>query len=190
MKKIMVLAIIAMLVFSSAALLAKGNSKTNQLQSDDNTGKPIITNAKPVSDDSPDKDKDKTLERAYPGYLSDVVTAMTGKDKKGNDMRKNPGKHQIKDMRANDASGFGVFLRLKKGDYKFFKLDAPGSIMAKDILATTPKTSNVYVIVKGTILPDGSIKTSWIREVKNGKDKAKDDRKPEKPEKDKTKGKK
>lgn len=179
MKKQVILITVLMLVFISATLSAAGAKKSTE------DTKPIdVIQSAPAArnpETTPERSKpggsvrqaDKDIERAYPGYLADVSTGNAGKDAKGNNLRKNPGKHRVKDMLASSSSGFGVYLRLKKGDYKFFRLDEGGSIMAKEILASTAKTDNIYVIVKGTIGADGVIRTSWIQEVKKGKDKDK-----------------
>jgi hypothetical protein len=179
MKKYVITITVLMLVVMSASLSAAGSKQskedtkpTDQIQSApaDRKPEPATERAKP---DGTMQKADKDIERAYPGYLADVTTGIAGKDAKGNDLRKNPGKHKVRDMQARSSAGFGVFLRLKKGDYKFFRLDEGGTIMAKEILATTTKTDNIYVIVKGTIGADGVIRTSWIQEVKHGKDKDK-----------------
>jgi hypothetical protein len=111
------------------------------------------------------------VERAYPGYLSDVASGLSGKDKQGNDLTKYPGKHTLKSLKAYPGQGYGVFLRMRQGNYQFYKLDSNGIKMAREIIANTNKSDHIYVVVKGTIGSNGVIRTSWIREVKHGKDK-------------------
>lgn len=186
MKHILTIVILTVMLCAFTALTAQKSI------SDDNSGKPIISSQSSISTSRSDDSQpvsDKELERAYPGYLCDVNTGLLGKNKKGDNMRKNPGKHTAKFMLQEKGSGFGVYLRLKKGDYKFFKLDTAGSLMAQDILSTTTKKDNIYVLVKGKIGPEGVIATEWIKEVKKGKDKPKDlkanDKSKDKKEKDK-----
>lgn len=179
MKKYVIVLAVLMLVFMSASLPAAGSKQAKEdtkpadvNQSAPAAQKPDVTPERSKPEGSV-RQSDKDIERAYPGYLADVATGNAGKDARGNNLRKDPGKHKVKDMQARSSSGFGVFLRLKKGDYKFFRLDEGGTIMAKEILASTAKTDNIYVIVKGTIGADGVIRTSWIQEVRHGKDKDK-----------------
>lgn len=119
------------------------------------------------------KNANKDIEKAYPGYLADLSTGIAGKTRAGKKLDKDPGILTSRELTETSSTNFGVFLRLKNGNFKFYRFDQAGSIMAKDIIGTTIKKDHIYVVVKGTITPDGVIKTSWMQEVKKGKDKEK-----------------
>jgi len=124
------------------------------------------------------------VKRAYPGYLTDNYSGRRGKDKDGYDLFRNPARHSLVDIRSGSASGFGVFLRMKKGNYKFYPLDVNGTKMAQDIIVNTNRKDNIYVVVKGSIGSDGVVYTTSIQEVAHGRDKEKQ---AEKEQKDKLK---
>ncbi|MFO7660332.1 MAG: hypothetical protein R6V77_05415 [Candidatus Cloacimonadaceae bacterium] len=115
----------------------------------------------------------KGVEKSYPGYLADNYSGKRGKDKDGYDLYLNPARHSLINIRAGSASGYGVFLRTSKGNFKFYPLDSRGSQQAAETLSRTNRKDNIYVVVHGSIGSDGVLYTSWIKEVANGKDKEK-----------------
>lgn len=115
----------------------------------------------------------KGVEKSYPGYLADNYSGKRGKDKDGYDLYQNPARNSLVNIRAGSASGYGVFLRTSKGNFKFYPLDSRGSQLAGEILARTNRKDNIYVVVHGSIGSDGVVYTSWIKEVAHGKDKEK-----------------
>jgi hypothetical protein len=104
-------------------------------------------------------------EKEYKGYLSDALCGTNGKDPAGNNLIKNPGSHTLACMKADAcaASGYGIFLKEKKGMYAFHKFDAAGSDMAKkDIVAVSKKKKDIKIEVKGELQPDRTMTVNKI----------------------------
>jgi hypothetical protein len=180
MQKLFIIGII-LLLLCSLTLAAKNNKPEQKT-----TGKEELQQSSDklsAKEQNPKPDDKTMVEKTYPGFISDVLCGSAAKDPAGNDLSQNPGLHSLACMKAPDcaASGYGVFIRTTKGYYKFYKLDAKGSDLAKmEIINKTKKKSNIYILVKGTINRDdiltaNSIKEAKLSKGKNDKDKSKKD---------------
>jgi len=86
------------------------------------------------------------------GYLSDVACATKGVAGDGANLSTHPEKHTVACMKmpACMASGFGILIKAKSGEYTFVKFDQKGNEMAKKLLEATKKTDNMKIKVQGT----------------------------------------
>lgn len=88
----------------------------------------------------------------FTGYLSDVACATKGIAVDGTNLATHPEKHTVACMKSPGcmASGYGILIKAKTGEYTFVKFDQKGNEMAKKLLETTKKTNNVKIKVQGT----------------------------------------
>jgi hypothetical protein len=87
----------------------------------------------------------------FTGYLSDVACATNGLAADGAHLATHPGKHTVACMKSPGcmASGYGILLKTKNGEYSFVKFDQKGNEMAKKLLEATKKTDNMKIKVQG-----------------------------------------
>jgi hypothetical protein len=111
--------------------------------------------------------KTAMTERSFAGFLSDQNCGMSGKDPMGNDLVMYPGKNTVANMKTNEKSGFGLYIKGQSGKYVFHKFDMKGSEMAKtQILDKTTMKNNIMVTVMGTLDKDGMINVKTIMTYK------------------------
>jgi hypothetical protein len=61
------------------------------------------------------------------------------------------------------ASGYGISVKQADGTYKFYKFDAKGQDLAKDILDKTRKAAGIWILASG-ILNESTLKISALSE--------------------------
>ena len=94
------------------------------------------------------------MERLFTGYLMCrcCAGAPNGTAADGVDVLKSPEKHTVQclKMPACVASGFGMMIKNKTGNYTFYRFDAKGSDLAyQNVICKTAKTDNLVVAVAG-----------------------------------------
>ena len=152
MKKIILLITTITLLLFAASLLAEDMMKTIPGADGENVQKAV----------------DPDAERAFYGYLSDVMCGEKGIDPEENDLTQTPEKHTKACMMAEECanSGYGIFVKDEKGTYEFFKFAENGNQMVRDnLLPNTEKEYGIMIIVMGRMNKDGFIDVKSINEA-------------------------
>jgi hypothetical protein len=89
--------------------------------------------------------------KEFVGYLCDVSCASHKIAADGTNLTTNPEKHTVACLKSPDcmASGYGILIKAKTGEYTFVKFDQKGTEMAKKLLEATKKSDNMKIKVKG-----------------------------------------
>jgi uncharacterized protein YxeA len=80
---------------------------------------------------------------------------------------KDPSTETVKCLKMEkcEASGYGIAVNQQDGKYKFYKFDANGHKLTKEIINKTDKTEKLTIVVKGK-LEGETLKISKIQEKK------------------------